>query len=145
MKDIFSQNRECVSSVQYKSSSKVPLKGKNLNGYVVDEESDKWTIKSENDPCSTILIKASKYSPIDSKCLNDKCTVNFDDYVVKVCEPIRTLLYITGKCSFTMNGLKVNSEETIHYFNNSRVKLVCDSFFIEIYLFVEVTLSLILV
>ena len=58
MRDIFSQNGECASYFQYNSPSNVPLKertcagklfltlkGKNLTGYVVDEDSYKWMIK----------------------------------------------------------------------------------------------------
>ena len=132
MKDIFSQNGECASSFQYKSPSNVPLmertcagkvfltlKGKKLIGYVVDEDYDQWMIKLENDLCSTIWINSLKYSPIDGKYLNNKCNVNFNDYVVKFYEPIRILLYTNGKCSCTMNRLEVNNEGFINYFNSS--------------------------
>ena len=59
------------------------LKEKSLTGYVVDEASDKWIIKLENDLSRTLWIKSLKYSPIDGKYLNDKSSVNSNDYMVK--------------------------------------------------------------
>ena len=76
-------------------------------------------IKLENDLCSIIGIKSLNYSPIDVKYLNDKFTVNLNNYVIKIYEPIKMLLYTNGKCSCAMNRLEVNNEKIINCFNSS--------------------------
>ena len=63
-----------------------------MTGYVVDEASDRWMVKLENDLSSTLWIKSLKYWPINGKYLNDKFTINFDGYLVDIYEPIRILL-----------------------------------------------------
>ena len=86
--------------------------------FVLDEASYRWMIKFENDLIRTLWRKALKHSPIDGKYLNDKSTVNSNDYVVKFYEPLRILLYTNEKCSCTINRLEVENDGIIHHFNS---------------------------
>ena len=81
------------------------LKEKNLTHYVVDEDYGTRMINFKNDLNTTLWIKSLKYSPIESRYLNTKSTINFDDYVVNFCEPTRILLHMNEICTCIMNRL----------------------------------------
>ena len=90
--------------------------GKNMIGYIVDEEVNDLKIRIEGEENNVICLCRPEYNVVDGKYIYDTSLKSKDTYVISQLWPVRFKINNSGQASFIISSATFNNEDNLVVF-----------------------------